>query len=122
MGDAVADVMTGSSLPPIVLAFLVATMVRVAQGSATVSMVTSAGLLAPAIGEQDLSGPAIGLMVIAIASGATMLSHVNDSGFWLVNRFLDMSVTDTLKTWTVATTLIGLTGFAVAFVPSLFVG
>ena len=122
VGDAVADVMTGSNLPPIVLAFLVATMVRVAQGSATVSMVTSAGLLAPAIGQQDLSGPAIGLMVIAIASGATMLSHVNDSGFWLVNRFLDMSVTDTLKSWTVATTLIGLTGFAVAFVLSLFVG
>ena len=122
VGDAVAVLMSGSGLPPIVLAFLVATMVRVAQGSATVSMVTSAGLLAPAIQQQDLSGPSIGLMVIAIASGATMLSHVNDSGFWLVNRFLDMSVADTLKTWTVATTLIGLTGFSVVFVLSLFIG
>lgn len=121
VGDAVADLMSDSGLPPIALAFLVATMVRVAQGSATVSMVTSAGLLAPAIQQQDLSGPAIGLVAIAIASGATMLSHVNDSGFWLVNRFLDMSVTDTLKTWTVATTLIGLTGFSVVYVLSLFI-
>ena len=63
----------------------------------------------------------MGLIAIAIASGATVLSHVNDSGFWLVNRFLDMSVADTLKSWTVSVTLVGLTGFLVVFVLSFFI-
>lgn len=121
VGEAIAGLMSGSGLPPILLAFLIATMVRVAQGSATVSMVTAAGLVAPAIQQQGLSAPAVGLIAIAIASGATVLSHVNDSGFWLVNRFLDMSVADTLKSWTVSVTLVGVTGFLVVFVLSFFI-
>ena len=121
VGEAIANLMSTSGLPPILLAFLIATMVRVAQGSATVSMVTAAGLVAPAIQQQGLSAPAVGLIAIAIASGATVLSHVNDSGFWLVNRFLDMSVADTLKSWTVSVTLVGVTGFLVVFVLSFFI-
>lgn len=69
----------------------------------------------------DLSRLDVALVVIAIACGATVLSHVNDSGFWLVGRFLEMDEKTTLKTWTVMETLIGVVGFAIAFVVSLVV-
>ncbi|MGC8140918.1 GntP family permease, partial [Salmonella enterica] len=81
-----------SSLPPIVLAFIIAALVRISQGSATVAMVTSAGLMAPFIETLNLTGPILGLITIAIAAGATILSHVNDSGFWLVNRYFGLEV------------------------------
>ena len=63
----------------------------------------------------------VAAVVIAIASGATVLSHVNDSGFWLVSRYLGMSEPQTLRVWTVMETLVGLTGFAVVLVVSLFI-
>ncbi len=113
--------MAGSNLPPILLAFLIAAAVRVAQGSATVSMVTAAGLVAPLIDILNLEGPILGLIVIAIASGATVLSHVNDSGFWLVGRYFGLDVKDTLKSWTVMETLIGLVGLSVALLLGIFI-
>ncbi|MBD1381560.1 GntP family permease [Metabacillus arenae] len=122
VGEVLGEMMAGSPLPPIALAFLIAAVVRVAQGSATVSMVTAAGLMAPLISMLELEGPVLGLLVISIASGATVLSHVNDSGFWLVNRYFGLDVKDTLKSWTVMETLIGLVGFIVAFVLGFFIG
>ncbi|ART78008.1 GntP family permease [Sutcliffiella horikoshii] len=122
VGDVLGEMMAGSALPPIVLAFLIAAAVRVAQGSATVSMVTAAGLITPLIGIMGLEGPVLGLIVISIASGATVLSHVNDSGFWLVNRYFGLDVKDTLKSWTVMETIIGLVGFAVAVIIGIFIG
>lgn len=121
VGDVLGEMMAGSALPAIVLAFLIAAVVRVAQGSATVSMVTAAGLITPLLELQNITGAALGLIVISIASGATVLSHVNDSGFWLVNRYFGLDVKDTLKSWTVMETIIGLTGFAVVFLISLFI-
>ena len=121
VGDVLGEMMAGSALPAIVLAFLIAAVVRIAQGSATVSMVTAAGLITPLLELQNITGAALGLIVIAIASGATVLSHVNDSGFWLVNRYFGLDVKDTLKSWTVMETIIGLTGFAVVFLISLFI-
>jgi gluconate transporter len=120
VGTAVADWMATSKLPLVVLAFLIATVVRVAQGSATVSMVTAAGLLAPIIEAGSYSAPHVAATVIAVASGATVLSHVNDSGFWLVSRYLGMSEKQTLRVWTIMETIVGLTGFAVVLVLSLF--
>ncbi|OAS82852.1 MULTISPECIES: GntP family permease [Metabacillus] len=122
VGEVLGDMMAGSALPPIALAFLIAAVVRVAQGSATVSMVTAAGLMAPLISILGLEGPVLGLLVIAIASGATVLSHVNDSGFWLVGRYFGLSVKDTLKSWTVMETIIGLVGFGVVFILGFFIG
>ena len=122
VGQVLGDMMAGSALPPILLAFLIAAAVRVAQGSATVSMVTAAGLMAPLIEILGLQGPVLGLLVIAIASGATVLSHVNDSGFWLVGRYFGISVKDTLKSWTVMETLIGLVGVTVALILGVFIG
>ncbi|RNF39874.1 gluconate:H+ symporter [Planococcus salinus] len=121
VGEVLGEMMGGSALPPIVLAFLIATAVRVAQGSATVAMVTAAGLITPLLEITGMEGPALGLIVIAIAAGATVLSHVNDSGFWLVNRFFGMSVKDTLKSWTIMETIIGLTGFVVVLIISFFI-
>ncbi|PMC39084.1 gluconate transporter [Bacillus sp. UMB0899] len=122
VGEVLGEMMAGSPLPPILLAFLIAAAVRVAQGSATVSMVTAAGLMAPLIEMLALEGPVLGLLVIAIASGATVLSHVNDSGFWLVGRYFGLSVKDTLKSWTVMETLIGLVGVGVALILGIFIG
>ncbi|MBW7651101.1 gluconate:H+ symporter [Anoxybacillus sp. ST4] len=121
VGKVLADMMSTSSLPPIVLAFIIAALVRVSQGSATVAMVTSAGLMAPFIETLQLTGPILGLITIAIAAGATILSHVNDSGFWLVNRYFGLEVKDTLKSWTVMETMIALVGFSVVFVISWFI-
>jgi gluconate:H+ symporter, GntP family len=119
IGDALAQSLNAIGLPVIVAAFLVATALRVAQGSATVALTTTAGLIAPVVAAEGLSSLDVALVVIAIAAGSTVLSHVNDSGFWLVGRFLDMDVKTTLKTWTVMETLIGVVGFALAFVASL---
>lgn len=120
VGTAVADWMATSRLPLVALAFLIAAVVRVAQGSATVSMVTAAGLMAPILEAMTVSAPHVAAVVIAIASGATVLSHVNDSGFWLVNRYLGMSEKETLQVWTVMETVVGLTGFGVVLLLSLF--
>jgi gluconate:H+ symporter, GntP family len=121
IGDALAESLSAIGLPVIVAAFLVATALRVAQGSATVALTTTAGLIAPVVAAEGLSRIDVALVVIAIAAGSTVLSHVNDSGFWLVGRFLEMDVKTTLRTWTVMETLIGLIGFALALVTSLVV-
>lgn len=120
VGDAMGDLMASSGFPLVLLAFLISTFVRVAQGSATVAMITAAGLVSPIVELVDLSQPSLALIAIAIACGATVLSHVNDTGFWLVKQFLRMTEKDTLKSWTVMETIIGLVGFATVFGLSFF--
>ena len=120
IGEALADVLADIGLPVIVAAFVIAVLLRVAQGSATVALTTAAGLIAPVVEATDgLSEPDLALIVIAIAGGATVLSHVNDSGFWLVGRFFQMDEATTLKTWTVMETLLGTLGFVFALLLSL---
>ncbi len=120
IGQALAASLEDTGLPIIVAAFVVATALRVAQGSATVALTTTAGLMAPAIAATPgLSEMDLALVVVAIAAGSTVLSHVNDSGFWLVGRFLGMDEKTTLKTWTVMETLLGGIGFVFAFALSL---
>ncbi|TFV61723.1 UNVERIFIED_ORG: GntP family permease [Bacillus sp. AZ43] len=121
IGEALADVLADIGLPVIVAAFVISVLLRIAQGSATVALTTAAGLIAPVVEASDgLSSIDLALIVIAIAGGATVLSHVNDSGFWLVSRFFQMDEKTTLKTWTVMETLLGTIGFALALVLSLF--
>ncbi len=115
-GAMLAEGLLGFGLGPIVAGFLLAAMVRVAQGSATVAMLTAAGLAAPLALAAGLSAWDLAVMVIAIASGASVVSHVNDSGFWLVSRYFGISVGQTLASWTVASTLVGLTGFVIALI------
>lgn len=117
IGQALAGSLEAVGMPLIVAAFLISTALRVAQGSATVALTTTAGLLAPTVAATTgLSSLDLCFLVIAIACGATVLSHVNDSGFWLVGRFLQMDERTTLKTWTVMETLLGLIGFGFALV------
>ncbi len=116
IGSALSDSLSGLGMSLIVQAFIIATLLRVAQGSATVAITTTAGLLSAAAVEASLSSLHLTLLVIAIAAGATVLSHVNDSGFWLVSRFFGMDVKTTLKTWTVMETTLGLTAFAFSLV------
>jgi len=120
MGKMMAESMAGSSLSPILLAWLLAAVVRVTQGSATVAMITAAGIMAPVIGLFGLNDPQRALVVIAIASGATLLSHVNDSGFWLVGKYLGMNEKQTLQSWTVMESIIAVTGLAFTLLASLF--
>ena len=115
------EFMAQSNLPIVMVAFLIALFVRVAQGSATVAMVTGAGLVSPIIADMSVSQPVLGLITISIAAGSTAVSHVNDSGFWLVNRFFGMTEKQTLKTWTVMETIVGFVGFAVVMILSLFI-
>jgi gluconate:H+ symporter, GntP family len=116
IGQSLATSMGSIGVPVIVAAFLISTALRVAQGSATVALTTAAGLIAPAAERASLGDFHQVLLVIAIAAGATVLSHVNDSGFWLVSRFFGMDVKTTLKTWTVMETTLGLTAFVISLV------
>ena len=120
LGDSLQQLMQAANMPVIVLAFLTAVLVRISLGSATVSIVTAASVVAPVIEAGDYSAPLIGAVVIATASGATVLSHVNDSGFWLVSRYLGINEKQTLQSWTVMETIIGLVGFSVMLVVSFF--
>jgi gluconate:H+ symporter, GntP family len=108
VGRAVADVARDSSASPLVLAWLIAALIRVATGSATVAMTTAAGIVAPIAA--SVPGASRELLVLATGAGSLVLSHVNDSGFWLIKEYFNMTVTDTLKTWTVAETIIGVAG------------
>jgi GntP family gluconate:H+ symporter len=120
IGNALADVLSNIGLPLIVAAFVVSAILRVAQGSATVALTTTAALVAPMVqATPGLSQFDLCFIVIAIAGGATVLSHVNDSGFWLVGRFLEMDEKTTLKTWTVMETLLGTIAFLLAALGSL---
>ncbi len=114
IGDALSGSLSNLGFSLILQAFLIATVLRVAQGSATVALTTTGGLLAAAVADADLSNLQLTSLVIAIAAGATVLSHVNDSGFWLVSRFFGMDVKTTLKTWTVLETTLGLSAFVLS--------
>ncbi|VDS08158.1 Inner membrane permease YgbN [Paracoccus haematequi] len=115
VGQALAGSLESVGMPLIVAAFVISTALRVAQGSATVALTTTAGLIAPTVAATTgLSELDRCFLVIAIAGGATVLSHFNDSGFWLVGRFLNMDERTTLKTWTVMETLLGSIGFGFA--------
>jgi GntP family gluconate:H+ symporter len=114
IGAALADVLGNLGIPLILAGFLISAILRIAQGSATVALTTTAGLIAPAVAIAGLTGMQVAALVIAVAAGSVVVSHVNDSGFWLVGRFFDMDVKTTLKTWTVMETLIGVMGFVIA--------
>jgi GntP family gluconate:H+ symporter len=114
IGAALSGSLDNLGMSLILQAFVIATLLRVAQGSATVALTTASGLIAPAVKAAELSDFKLTLLVVAIAAGATVLSHVNDSGFWLVSRFFGMDEKTTLKTWTVMETTLGLSAFVIA--------
>lgn len=112
IGDALKDSMANLGVPVILGCWLIAVLLRLAQGSATVALTTTAALMAPAVTAGDYSSMQVALIVLAAAAGSVFGSHVNDSGFWLVGRLMGMDVATTLKTWTMNQVLIGTIGFA----------
>jgi Gnt-I system low-affinity gluconate transporter len=104
----------------ILFGFLSAAIVRILQGSATVAMITAAGLTAPLL-INDISEPQKALLVISIAAGASIMSHVNDSGFWLVGKYLGLNEKQTFQSWSMMTTILAITGFSCALILSWFV-
>jgi gluconate:H+ symporter, GntP family len=103
---AVEAAVSSLSLSPLVLGWLMAAVVRVATGSSTVSIITAAGLAEPLLKANQGLSPE--LLVLALGAGSLVLSHVNDGGFWLVQRYVRLTAPQTLRTWTLMTTLISL--------------
>ncbi|WP_085524385.1 GntT/GntP/DsdX family permease [Tuberibacillus sp. Marseille-P3662] len=119
IGDVIGNISAALSVPPLVLAFVIAALVRVATGSATVSLITAAGIVAPAVaGMADVN---TALLVIATGAGSLIFSHVNDGGFWLIKEYMGLSVKETFQTWTVLETLLSLTAFVCVLILNIFV-
>jgi Gnt-I system high-affinity gluconate transporter len=103
----IGELLSSSGLSPLFLGWLIATILRICIGSATVSGLTAAGIVLPLVAGTGVKPE---LMVLAVGSGSLMCSHVNDTGFWLFKEYFNLSVRETLKTWTIMETSIGITG------------
>lgn len=109
VSQSIADMMQHSTLDPLILGWGMAAIIRVAVGSSTVSGITTAGFMAPLLAS---TGTEPHLMVLSIGAGSMMFSHVNDAGFWLFREYFQLSMADTLKTWSVMETLVSVSGLA----------
>src|SRR4029453_15882163 len=114
IGKVLSSSLTSTGLPLIVLAFVISLTLRIAQGSATVAILATTGIISPLVAQAHPSPVHLALICIAMGAGATATSHVNDAGYWLVSRFFGISEKDTLKSWTVLETIMGFTAFGVA--------
>ncbi len=119
VGDAIANLAVNTHISPILFAWLVAALIRVATGSASVAMTTAVGIVAPVLA--SVNGVNTELIVLAIGSGSLILSHVNDAGFWMVKEFFNMSVAQTLKSWTVMETLLSIVSLIIVLLLSVIV-
>lgn len=120
MGTLVGELLEQSGLPLILVAFLIAALIRICVGAAVVSMTMTAGIMISMPAVATLSPLYLAAMVLAINGGATAFSHVNDSGFWLVSSLLKINEKDTLKSWTMMETIVGLTGLVCALIIACF--
>ncbi len=120
-GKMIAESLADVGFPILLFAFIVALLIRVIQGSATVAMITAAGLVSPILSEAVYSNFELASIVICIAAGATSLSHVNDSGFWLVSQYLGITEKQTFRTWTLMTGILAATGFTIVLLLNIFV-
>lgn len=117
VGKEVAKIFLGSSMSPLLLGWLIAVVLRIALGSATVASLTAAGIVAPLMAA---SGVDPALMVLAIGAGSLAASHVNDAGFWMFREYFDLTIKQTLQTWTVLESIISVVGIALVMVMNLF--
>ncbi|WP_084784310.1 GntT/GntP/DsdX family permease [Arthrobacter sp. Hiyo1] len=118
-GTAIAKIAVAASLSALVLGWIIAVLIRLATGSATVATVTAAGIIAPLA--TGLSPAQLALVVLAIGAGSLFFSHVNDAGFWLVKEYFGLTVGQTIKTWSVMETIISVVGFGFTLLLSVFV-
>ena len=111
IGAALSSWLTDQGLPLIVAGYLIALALRAAQGSATVAILTAAGLIQPGIAAGGYTELQVVVLTLAMCFGAVGLSHINDSGFWIVTKYQGLSVADGLRTWTVLSTVLSVVGF-----------
>ncbi len=117
VGDVIGHLAVNAQISPILLAWLVAAVIRIATGSATVATITGAGIVVPVI--DLIPGVNRELLVLATGAGSLILSHVNDAGFWLVKQYFNMSVSETFKTWTAMETILSVVGLVFILLLSL---
>ncbi|AJE51740.1 MULTISPECIES: GntP family permease [Paenibacillus] len=118
VGDYVADLFNGTTLSPILLAWIIAAILRISLGSATVAALTTAGLVIPMLGQSDVN---LALVVLATGAGSLIASHVNDAGFWMFKEYFGLSMKETFATWTLLETIISVAGLGFILILSLFV-
>ncbi len=111
VGPYIGRLLASSSVSPLILAYLVSAGMRVAQGSATVAIITAGGIVAPLV--KDIPGYSPEMILLALCCGGTVLSHVNDAGFWLVNQCFGMTVPQTLRSWTAMKVVTSFVGIAI---------
>ncbi|HTI23544.1 MAG TPA: gluconate:H+ symporter [Kutzneria sp.] len=121
IGTALSGSLRAAGLPVIVLVYVISCGLRLAQGSATVAIVTTGGIIAPLLPDLHYSQPHLALIAMSIAAGSIIASHVNDGGFWIVSRYFGIPVKETLASWTVLETVLSVVGFAMAALISVFV-
>jgi Gnt-I system high-affinity gluconate transporter len=119
VADYIQELTSGWNISPIVLAWLIAVILRIALGSATVAVMTAAGIVLPIA---QASGISMELMVLAVTSGSVAFSHVNDPGFWMYKEYLNLSVPEALKTRTTYTTALAILGLLGVLILNMFVG
>lgn len=118
VGDYVAELFSGSSLSPILLAWIIAALLRISLGSATVAALTTAGLVIPMLGQTDVN---LALVVLATGAGSVIASHVNDAGFWMFKEYFGLSMKETFATWTLLETIVSVSGLVFVLLLSLVV-
>lgn len=118
VSEYIGNLLQITSMSPLIIGWLIATLIRFSVGSATVAGLTTAGIVLPLVQSTAVSPE---LMVLAIGSGSLMLSHVNDSGFWLFKEYFNLNVKETLSTWTVMETSIGISGLVGVLILNQFI-
>ncbi|MHA6574802.1 GntT/GntP/DsdX family permease [Pseudomonas yamanorum] len=113
IGAVVSDLLRTTGLPVLALGFLLTMLLRAVQGSTTVALVTTAGIISPLIATLNLTPNHMALLCLAMGGGGLAMSHINDAGYWIFTKLAGLNVADGLRTWTVITTLLGTLGFLV---------
>jgi len=114
----IADNLKEWTIHPLILGWLIAGIIRVCIGSATVAGLTAAGIIAPLIPQMHVNP---NLMVLSIGAGSLLFSHVNDSGFWMFKEYFNLSIRDTIRSWSVMETIVSVTGLAGALIMDIFI-
>lgn len=120
IGTVIADFVTESHISPILIAWFVAVLIRLATGSATVATITASAIMLPIVQTVGITGGMLSLVVLAIGAGSVFFSHVNDAGFWLIKEYFGMSVGQTVKTWSVLETVLSVVGLALCLLVGVF--
>lgn len=118
VGDTIAKLFEGTEMSPILLAWIVAAVLRIALGSSTVAAISSTGIVLPLLQASDVN---VALVVLAIGAGSVILSHVNDAGFWMFKEYFGLTVKETFLTWSLLETVISVSGLVFILILSIFV-